>query len=119
MEFLVGRGKSDITPFIPGIVMLGYGNPKNTVISVDTPISVRTFWIKSQSSLKQFLFINLEICFITQALVDDVWQRIENEFADHKLNRSQIIFSAQHMGTHIIQSIILPQKGFHPQSLIH
>jgi neutral ceramidase len=96
MGFKLGRSKSDITPFIPGIVMLGYGNPKNTVVDVDTPISVRTFWIKSETSSNQFIFINLEICFITQALVDDVWSKVKEVFPAHNIERNQIIFTAQH-----------------------
>jgi neutral ceramidase len=122
VEFLVGRGKSDITPFIPGIVMLGYGNPKNTVTDVDTPISVRTFWIKSQSGQNQFIFINLEVCFITQALVDLVWENIKSDFSHHNLDRSQIIFTAQH--THSAPSGFThytvyntPTEGFSAQVL--
>jgi neutral ceramidase len=122
MGLLVGRGKHDITPFIPGIVMLGYGNPKNKVTHVDTPISVRTFWIKSEKDNNEFVFINLELCFITQALTDAVWKLFCLEFPHHILTKDHIIFTAQH--THSAPSgythytiYNTPTEGFSAQVL--
>lgn len=122
MSFLIGQGKSDITAFIPDIVMLGYGNPKNTVHKVDTPISVRTFWVHSETSQKDFIFINLEICFVTQALTDEVWKRFCQIYPDKNIERSQIIFTAQH--THSAPSgythypiYNTPTEGFSPKVL--
>jgi hypothetical protein len=77
MGWLVGRGRGDITAFIPGIVMLGYGNPKNTVKDVETPLTARTFWLESESTGEHFLYINLEVCFITQSLTDAVWKEFQ------------------------------------------
>ena len=122
MGFQIGHAKSDITAFFPNIVMLGYGNPKNTVHSVDTAVSVRTFWIKSEKTNREFIFINLELCFVTQALTDAVWEEVKNEFPNSTLKRDQLIFTAQH--THSAPSGFThyaiyntPTEGFSPKVL--
>lgn len=98
MDFpwIVGAGKADITAFIPGIVMLGYGNPKNTVKYVDTPLSARAIWIEGASSGDISIMICFEICFITQSLSDEVWTRLKIKYPNLKIKREQLLLSAQH-----------------------
>lgn len=122
MGWLVGRGRGDITAFIPGIVMLGYGNPKNTVKDVETPLTARTFWLESESTGEHFLYINLEVCFITQSLTDAIWKEFENEFGGMNIPRRNVMFTAQH--THSAPSgythyalYNVPTEGFCPQVL--
>lgn len=122
MGWLVGRGRGDITAFIPGIVMLGYGNPKNTVKDVETPLTARTFWLESESTGEHFLYMNLEVCFITQSLTDAIWDEFQNEFRSLNIPRRNIMFTAQH--THSAPSgythyalYNVPTEGFCPQVL--
>ena len=122
MGWLVGRGRGDITAFIPGIVMLGYGNPKNTVKDVETPLTARTFWLESENTGEHFLYINLEVCFITQSLTDSIWEQFQNEFRNLNIPRRNIMFTAQH--THSAPSgythyalYNVPTEGFCPQVL--
>ena len=42
-DWLIGAAKADITAFIPGIVMLGYGNPHNTVKYVHAPLNAVSY----------------------------------------------------------------------------
>ncbi|MCO4794208.1 MAG: neutral/alkaline non-lysosomal ceramidase N-terminal domain-containing protein [Bacteriovoracaceae bacterium] len=122
MGWSVGRGRGDITTFIPGIVMLGYGNPKNTVTEVETPLTARVFWLESESTSEHFLYINLEVCFITQSLTDAIWKEFQNEFSALNIPRKNLMFTAQH--THSAPSgythyalYNVPTEGFSPQVL--
>ncbi len=119
-QWLVGAGKSDITAFIPGIVMLGYGNPHNTVKYVHAPLNARAIWIESDSSHEISIMLCLEVCFITQALSDSLWQKLSQEYPT--LKRDNIIITAQH--THAAPSgythyalYSMPTPGFSQEVL--
>ncbi len=119
-NWLVGAAKADITAFIPGIVMLGYGNPHNTVKYVHAPLNARAFWIESSKSKEVTLMLCLEVCFITQALTDSLWELISKKYSS--LKRDQVIITAQH--THSAPSgyshyalYSMPTPGFSQQVL--
>tara|TARA_R110000868_G_scaffold61524_3_gene186954 strand:- start:2927 stop:4645 length:1719 start_codon:yes stop_codon:yes gene_type:complete len=92
--WLIGAGKADITAFIPGIVMLGYGNPHNRVKYVDTPLNARAIWIENPKSKQISIMLCLEVCFITQALTDALWDCLHKKYTG--LKREQLIITAQH-----------------------
>ncbi len=119
-SWLVGAGKSDITAFIPGIVMLGYGNPHNTVKYVHAPLNARAIWIESDTSNEISLMLCLEVCFITQALCDSLWQKLSIEYPN--LKRENLTITAQH--THAAPSgythyalYSMPTPGFSQEVL--
>ncbi|MBK24351.1 MAG: hypothetical protein CME70_10175 [Halobacteriovorax sp.] len=91
--WLVGRSIVDMTPDVKGIGMLGYGNPKNYVAGVETPISCRVLWIQNPRSKKQVVFVNLEICFPTQSLRTEIEKNLEKSWG---LNEEDLIITTQH-----------------------
>lgn len=93
-HWLVGAARADITAFIPGIVMLGYGNSGNTVKAVDTPLQVRAFWLEDAKTGEVSIMACLEVCFITQSIVDNVWEQLHARFPNFK--REHLLLSAQH-----------------------
>tara|TARA_R110000868_G_scaffold159516_5_gene388399 strand:- start:337 stop:2055 length:1719 start_codon:yes stop_codon:yes gene_type:complete len=118
--WLIGAGKADITAFIPGIVMLGYGNPHNTVKYVDAPINARAVWIENPKSQQVSVMLCLEVCFITQALTDALWDKLHRQYP--VLKRDQLIITAQH--THAAPSgythyalYSMPTPGFSQEVL--
>jgi neutral ceramidase len=94
--WLVGRAKVDMTPKVLGIGMLGYGNPKNFVKGVETPISCRTFWMKNPRSQRQLVIVNMEICFPTQSIRQLVEEEIEKIFPHWNLKPEDLVLTTQH-----------------------
>lgn len=118
--WLVGAARADITAFIPGIVMLGYGNPHNTVKYVDTPLNARCIWIENSSNHDVTVMLCLEVCFITQALTDALWESLSKKYTS--LKRENLIITAQH--THAAPSgyshyalYSMPTPGFSQEVL--
>lgn len=91
--WLVGRSIVDMTPDVQTIGMLGYGNPKNYVTGVETPISCRTLWLKNPRSGRQLVFVNMEICFPTQSIRTEVEKKIKDEW---NLKEVDLVLTAQH-----------------------
>lgn len=94
--WLVGRAKVDMTPKVLGIGMLGYGNPKNFVKGVETPLSCRTLWMKNPRSQRQLVLVNMEICFPTQSIRQIVEEEIVKSFPHWNLNPEDLVLSTQH-----------------------
>ena len=112
----VSFAKSDITPEIRGISMLGYGNPKNVVKGVETPIMVRGTCFKDEDDYHYFI-LNYEICFITDSLYSTLNDFLKEQFPK---NNYTIHLSAQH--THSAPSgydyyalYNMPTPGFVPE----
>ena len=93
--YLVGFGKSDMTSFIPGIGMMGYGQFHNTVKEVATPLLARSVFIKDADS-NLFLWIHLEQAFITTAIKQEVVSRLGELHPDWELTERNILITAQH-----------------------
>lgn len=88
----VSLAKIDITPEIRGISMLGYGNPKNIIKGVETPINVRSCCFRDTDGFHYFM-LNYELCFITDSLYTPL-----REYLESKLGSDNFIIhlSAQH-----------------------
>ena len=91
--WLVGRSIVDMTPNVAEIGMLGYGNPKNHVKGVETPLSCRTFWMKNPRTGRQLVIVNMEICFPTQSIRYEVNKKLREEW---NLQEEDLVLSAQH-----------------------
>lgn len=122
MSWIIGQGRGDITVYVPGMVMLGFGSPKNTVKGLDETLNARTLWFSSSDSDKFLIFTNLEICFVTQSLTDGVMEKLKTALPEVEIKRKNIIFTAQH--THASPSSYthytiynLPNGGFSQQVL--
>ena len=94
MSYKIGAGKGDITYFLKGIGMMGYGQPHNYVLEVGTKLYARTLVI--QDSQTTFVLINLEQAFITMALKDELLKELSIRHPDWNLKESDILFTAQH-----------------------
>lgn len=94
MNYLIGMGKSEITPFVIGAGMMGYGQPHNTVKEVGTPLFARTLLISNSTST--VVLVNLEICFVTIAIKDQVIERLKTDHPDWNLNHANVLITAQH-----------------------
>ena len=86
-------GKASIVPKIQGMSMLGYGQPDNIVRGVHTDINARVMIIRSNSSSSKLLIINLEICFISDSIRQNVLEEINKI---EKFEESEVIISSQH-----------------------
>ena len=92
--YLVGFGKRDMTAFVPGIGMMGYGQFHNTVKEVATPLIVRAMYVKEGSS--SIVLIHLEQAFITIAVKQEIVKRLQTEHPDWQLSERNVLVTAQH-----------------------
>jgi neutral ceramidase len=94
MTYKIGAGKGDITYFLKGIGMMGYGQPHNYVLEVGTKLFARSLVIQDGDTT--FVLINLEQAFITMALKDALLKELKIKHPDWNLKESDILFTAQH-----------------------
>lgn len=93
MELKIGLGKTDITCFLPGIGMMGYGQHHNLVKSIATPLWARILFIRSPSP---FILIHLEQAFVSIAIKEEVLKRINSIHPEWKIGRHNLVITAQH-----------------------
>lgn len=95
MKYKAGFGKHETTCLIPGVGMMGYGNPHNFVKEVGTPLHARAMVLKDESE-NIFILIHLEQCFVTQAIKDEILKRLAHDFSDWKITEANLMITAQH-----------------------
>lgn len=94
MEFLVGTGKSSIKCFKKDIGMMGYGMSANTVHSFATDLFSRALCIQDKAG-GVFVYVCVEICFITPAIRREVLFKMHSELAIEFAD-ANVMISAQH-----------------------
>jgi len=92
----VGTGKADITAFVKGVGMMGYGQHQQTVEEIETPLSARAFIFKDTESGKKVAFVNAEMCFITLAIKSGVIEKLKAEHPDLEFDNNNVMLTAQH-----------------------
>ena len=92
----IGTAKVDITTYVKGKGMLGYGMTDQVVEGVATPIHARAFAIKSLKSNKKIIFVNAELCFITPSLKKGVVRKLNHEYPELGYHNENIMLTAQH-----------------------
>lgn len=92
--YLVGFGKSDMTAFVPGIGMMGYGQFHNVVKEVATPLMARAMFVRDQD--RPFLLIHLEQAFVTIAIKQEVVRRLQQLHPEWQLSERTVLMTAQH-----------------------
>jgi neutral ceramidase len=95
MKFKAGFGRHETTCFIPGVGMLGYGQPHNTVKEVATPLYARAMCLLDENK-SLFILVHLEQAFITIAIKEEVLRLLKAEFPDLNISDSNLLISAQH-----------------------
>ncbi len=73
--FEIGLGKHSITPAPCGEKLMGWGDAKQTADSVALALYARASVLKTEGSV--LAIVCLEICFITQAVRNEVLQRLQ------------------------------------------
>lgn len=90
----MGVGKQEITCFLPGVGMMGYGQHHNIVKEVATPLWARALFIKGQE--KNFILVHLEQAFVTIAIKEEVLKRLSLSHPDWKIKDQNLAITAQH-----------------------
>lgn len=95
MSYSAGFAKEDMTCFIPGVGMLGYGEPNNVCREVGTKLWARAMVLRDQSQ-KTIIFLHLEQGFVTMALKEEILLRLNQFHPDLKIEDADLLLSAQH-----------------------
>lgn len=90
-----GVAKEDMTAFVPGVGMMGYGQPHNVVQEIGTKLWVRALFLKDEEG-SPILFLHLEQAFVTMALKEEILRRILENHPDWNISDENFILSAQH-----------------------
>lgn len=94
--YLIGCGKADITAFVKGVGMLGYGMYFHTMEGVETPLYSRAFVIADDEKKTKVLMVNAELGFITIALKKGVLAELEKRQPGLGYNEENFMLTAQH-----------------------
>lgn len=94
MNYQIGMGKSDITPFVKGAGMLGYGQPHNYIKEQATPLFSRTLFLTAGNV--NIVLVNIELCFATISVKDGVIALLRERHEDWNLHHGNVMISSQH-----------------------
>ena len=94
--YYAGTGKADITAFVKGVGMLGYGIHYNTMESVETPLTARAYIFIDKETGKKICFVNCELCFITLAIKRGVLKDLERKHPELNYDEDNLMLTAQH-----------------------
>jgi neutral ceramidase len=95
MKFSAGFGCQEITCFMPGIGMMGYGQPHNTVEEVGTPLLARAMFLQDEDK-KSFILVHLEQAFVSLAIKEEILARLSTEFYSWNITDANLLITAQH-----------------------
>ncbi len=120
-QFLIGLAKEDITPAANGEVLLGFGDPEHKANKIETPLFARALTIELTKDT-HIAIACLEICFISQALRDEVLSLLQTKDPTTNWNEAQLLLCATHThcapGGHTHDIMYnLPNKGWYPHVL--
>lgn len=94
--YLAGLGKADITAFVKGVGMLGYGIHYNTMERVETPLWSRAFVFIDKTNNRKICFVNCEVAFITIAIKKGVLKNLERHHPEFAYDEDNLMLTAQH-----------------------
>jgi len=89
----VGVNRTLIKTRQRGIGMMGYGKPENVVSEAHSDLYVRSCVLQDATG-QWLIFANAEICFVTQAIQQEVCRRLQHLWPD--LEEASLVLSAQH-----------------------
>lgn len=95
MKFKAGFGKHETTCCIPGIGMMGYGQPHNTVKEIGTPLFARAMLIQDEENQK-FILVHLEQAFVSLAIKSEVLKNLQQIYPDWQMTEANLMITAQH-----------------------
>lgn len=91
-----GTGKADITAYVKGVGMLGYGMHFNTMEGVETSLSARAIVFRDSDSGVKMAFVNCELCFVTIALKKGVLKHLQRHYPEWGYDDDNLMLTAQH-----------------------
>ncbi len=94
--FKTGTGKGNITAFVKGVGMLGYGIHYNTMEEVETQLWARAFVFVDSRTGKKICFVNCELGFITIAIKKGVLKALDRKFPEFNYDEDNLMITAQH-----------------------
>lgn len=94
--YLVGTGKGDITAFVKGVGMLGYGIHYNTMESIETPLYARAFVLTDPTTRRKICYVNCELAFITLAIKKGVLKTLDRKHPEFRYDEDNLMMTAQH-----------------------
>lgn len=94
MNYQIGLSKKEMTCFIPGIGMMGYGQHHNTVKEIGTKLWARVLIIKQAD--ETFILAHLEQAFVTLAIKEEVLKRLGRELPGLNIGDDNLSITAQH-----------------------
>lgn len=94
MKYSIGLAKQDITCFIPGVGMMGYGQFHNTVKEIATPLWSRVLFLRSNA--QNFILVHLEQAFVTMAIKEEVLKRLGYSHPEWNIGDENLAITAQH-----------------------
>jgi neutral ceramidase len=92
----IGQAKTDITAYVKGIGMLGYGICDNTVEEIETPLYSRAFSIKDLKSNRKIAIAVVEIAMITPSIKLGVLRKLAEWAPDLGYKADNLMLLAQH-----------------------
>jgi neutral ceramidase len=95
MKLKAGFAKHEITCLIPGLGMMGYGQPHNTVQAVATPLWARAM-VMEDLEHHTFILVHLEQAFVTMAIKEEILKQLAAEFPSWKITDANLMITAQH-----------------------
>lgn len=95
MTIQVGFSRSEMDCFIPGIGMMGYGQPHNFVKEVATPLFARAVIFQDEQGQK-FIFLNLELAFISIAIKEEMTMRLQALHPEWNITSAHLLMVSQH-----------------------
>ncbi len=111
----VGAAKVDITYFEPGIGLLGWGNSRHVVYTVESLLYARAFAFEAEEEGPYF-WVEVDLCMVTLAIYQEAYRRLRSLFPT--LEMRHLIITANHTHAapagysyHLLYHINTP--GFH------
>jgi neutral ceramidase len=95
LSYRAGVAKEEMTCLVPGVGMMGYGEPRNVCHEIATPLWVRAL-VLQDSNKKTILFLHLEQCFPTMAIKEEILTRLAHLHPEWMLTDEDLLLSAQH-----------------------
>jgi neutral ceramidase len=94
--YLIGCGKADITAYVKGVGMLGFGMYFHTMEGVETPLYSRAFVLADSEKKTKVAIVNAELGFITIALKKGVLTDLLKRKPDIGYTEENFMLTAQH-----------------------
>ena len=94
--FEIGAAKKDITCFIKGMGMFGYGMHSHIVKDIETRLYARAFTFRESSTGKKFAYVCAEILSITTAVRKGVINKLQQEYAELGYFADNVMLAGTH-----------------------